>query len=212
MQRRAPAGQGTDLHEAGVEETFGVNHLGHLALVDLLLVRAAPASRFVFVSSATHDAALRTGTPAPAEASVESLARPGPDTESARTAGMRRYVTTKLLAVATSAGLAREHPDMHVTAFDPGLLPGTGLARQHPAVVRALWGTAFQALRFLPFASSPAASGRALAALLCDGPAPAPSGSYVDHRLDAVSPSQRARDTAYQDAVLRESRRLLREL
>ena len=194
----------------GFEETFQVNHLAHVALVDALLARPVPPRRVVFVGSATHDPAVRTGTPDPVEdADLAALARAGQDSESPRTAGLRRYTTSKLLAAATAAALARERPDMHVTCFDPGLMPGTGLARQYPAPVRALWSTVLKGVRVLPFASSPAASGRAFAALLCDEPSPVPSGSYVDHRLRTTGPSLRARDTAYQDTVLRQSRQLL---
>jgi len=194
----------------GFEETFQVNHLAHLALVDALLARAAPPRRVVFVGSATHDPAVRTGTPDPIESDdLASLARPGPDHESARTAGLRRYTTSKLLAVASAAALARERPDLHVSCFDPGLMPGTGLARQYPALVRVLWSTVFRGMAVLPFASSPAASGRALAALLCDETPPVPSGCYVDHRLRVVPASARARDLDYQDRVLRQSRQLL---
>jgi NAD(P)-dependent dehydrogenase (short-subunit alcohol dehydrogenase family) len=197
----------------GIEETFAVNHLAHLALVDALMRRDAPPRRVVLLGSATHDPARPTGTPDPIEdGDLAGLARPGPDTEPPRTAGVRRYATTKLLAVATAAALAREHPGACVTAFDPGLMPGTGLARQYPPAVRVLWSTVLKALRVLPFASSPAASGRALAALLCDEPSPAASGAHDDHRLRAVPPSDRARDPAYQDRVLRESRALLAAL
>lgn len=97
---------------------------------------------------------------------------------------------------------------MHVACFDPGLMPGTGLARQYPAPVRALWSSVLKALRVLPFASSPAASGRAFAALLCEEPSPVPSGSYVDHRLRVAAAAARARDTTYQDSVLRQTREL----
>lgn len=194
----------------GFEETFQVNHLAQLALVDALLARPAPPRRVVFVGSATHDPAVRTGTPDPVEdEDLASVARPGPDAESARTAGLRRYATSKLLAAATAAGLARERPDVHVICFDPGLMPGTGLARQYPAALRALWSTVLKGMTVLPFASSPAASGRALAALLCDEPPPAPSGSYVDHRLRVIPASIRAQDIGYQDSVLRQSRQLL---
>ena len=85
----------------------------------------------------------------------------------------------------------------------------TGLARQYPAVVRLLASTVLRGVALLPFASTPTASGRALAALLTDSPPPVPSGSYVDHRLRVVSPSARAADVTYQDAVLRQSRALL---
>ena len=194
----------------GLEETLAVNHLAHLALVDALLRRDAPPRRVVLLGSATHDPARSTGTPDPIEeGDLAALAHPGPDTELPRTAGVRRYATTKLLAVATAAALAREHPAACITTFDPGLMPGTGLARQYPLAVRVLLSTVLPALRVLPFASSPAASGRALAALLCEDPSPAASGECVDHRLRRVRPSDRARDPAYQDRVLRESRALL---
>jgi hypothetical protein len=101
---------------------------------------------------------------------------------------------------------------VHVTAFDPGLLPGTRLARQHPAVVRALWDSVFKVLRFLLFASSPVVSGAALAALLCDDPVPARSGAYLDYRLREVTPSQRARDVSYQDGLLHDSSLLLQAI
>ncbi len=194
----------------GLEETFAVNHLAHLALVDALLRRDSPPRRVVLLGSATHDPAQPTGTPDPVEdGDLAALARPGPDVEPARIAGVRRYATTKLLAVATAAALAREHPAACITAFDPGLMPGTGLARQYPLAVRVLWSTVLKGLRVLPFASSPAASGAALAALLCDEPSPVTSGAYVDHRLRPARRSERAADPAYQDRVLRESRALL---
>jgi hypothetical protein len=164
----------------------------------------------VFIGSATHDPAVRTGTPAPSEAPVDALARPEPDRGSARTAGMRRYTTSKLLAAATASGLAREHPPVHVSTFDPGLMPATGLGRQAPAPVRLLLRTVLRGLRVLPFASSAGASGRALATLVSEQPPPVPSGAYVDHRLRQVQPSARARDTDYQDAVLARSRQLLK--
>lgn len=188
----------------GFEATFQVNHLAHLALVDALLARGT--ARVVLVGSQTHDPAVRTGTPPPDEGPVAGYSRGGGG--DGRAAGLRRYTTSKLLAVATTAALAREHPDVHVTCLDPGLMPGTGLGRGLPAPVRALARVLAPAVAALPFASTPAASGRALAALLCDPPRH-PSGTCVDHRLRPVVPSVRARDRAYQDAVLRDSRALL---
>ena len=192
----------------GFEETFQINHLAHVALVDGLLSHDASLERIVWIGSATHDPDQRTGTPPPDEGLVEGYARDA-ERGGARE-GMRRYVTTKLLAVATSSALAREHPELHVTAFDPGLMPGTGLARQRSAAFRALWGSALKGLRVLPFASSPTASARSLAALLVNAPPPVPSGSYVDHRLRPIRRARRAQDVAYQDGVLAGSRALLR--
>jgi NAD(P)-dependent dehydrogenase (short-subunit alcohol dehydrogenase family) len=194
----------------GFEETFQVNHLSHVLLVDALLARPAPPRAVVLIGSATHDPAARTGTPDPVEDDdLDRLSRVEQDGEVRRTAGLRRYTTSKLLVAATAGALARERPDVHVTCFDPGMMPGTGLARQHPALVRALWSSALKGLRVLPFASSPAASGRALATLISQRPPAVESGCYVDHRLRVVDASSRARDTSYQDSVLRQSRLLL---
>jgi NAD(P)-dependent dehydrogenase (short-subunit alcohol dehydrogenase family) len=194
----------------GFEETFQVNHLSHVLLVDVLLARPAPPRTVVLIGSATHDPAIRTGTPDPVEDDdLDRLSHAGNDGGRPRTAGLRRYTTSKLLAAATAAALARESPDVHITCFDPGMMPGTGLARQHPAAVRALWSSAFKGLRVFPFASSAVASGKALGTFICQDPPLVPSGSYIDHRLRVATASSRARDTTYQDSVLRQSRQLL---
>lgn len=102
------------------------------------------------------------------------------------------------------------YPDVHVTCLDPGLMLGTGLSRQYPPVARRLTTLLARALgAVLPFASTPQASGRALARLLLDNPAPAASGAYVDHRLRTVPASDRAQDPGFQTEVLRDSRALL---
>lgn len=194
----------------GFEETFQVNHLAHVLLVDELLARPVPPRTVVFIGSATHDPAVRTGTPDPIEDDdLARISRAGDHDESPRTAGMQRYATSKLLAAATAAALARQRPDIHVTCFDPGMMPGTGLARQHPAAVRVLWSSVLKGLRVLPFASSPKVSGAALATLVRQDPPVVPSGSYVDHRLQVTDASSRARDQDYQDSVLKQSRHLL---
>ena len=128
----------------------------------------------------------------------------------AHVAGRRRYTTSKLLNAATAAALARERPDVHVTCFDPGLMLGTGLSRQYPAAVRRLTTLLAPALgTVLPFASTPRSSGRALARLLLEVPAPAASGAYVDHRLRTRPASERARNAGFQAEELRDSRALL---
>ena len=194
----------------GFETTFQVNHLAHLCLLDALLARAEPPARVAFVGSATHDPSRRTGMPAPLAGDVGTWARADDGDEAPRVAGRRRYTTSKLLNAATAAALARERPDVHVTCFDPGLMLGTGLSRQYPAAVRRLTTLFAPALGMvLPFASSPQSSGRALAQLLLELPAPAASGAYVDHRLRTLPASERARNAAFQAKVLRDSRALL---
>jgi NAD(P)-dependent dehydrogenase (short-subunit alcohol dehydrogenase family) len=54
--------------------------------------------------------------------------------------GQRRYTASKLANVLFSCELARRLPaGVKVNAFDPGLMPGTGLAREAAAPLRWLW-------------------------------------------------------------------------
>lgn len=194
----------------GYETTFQVNHLAQLLLLDVLLARAQPPSRVVLTGSGTHDDSRRTGMPPPLEGDVAAFAHAQDGQQAPGVAGRQRYTTSKLLNAATAAALARERPDIHITCLDPGLMLGTGLSRQYSAVARRLTTALAPALAAaLPFASTPTASGLALARLLLDNPAPAETGAYVDHRLRTVPASARARDRHFQDEVLRDSRALL---
>jgi NAD(P)-dependent dehydrogenase (short-subunit alcohol dehydrogenase family) len=133
----------------GFEETFGVNHLGHFLLANLQLRQLEPPARVVFVASGTHDPAQRTGIPVPRYTSARELAQPTASTrEGERTAGLRRYSTSKLCNVLCTYELARrleadgvstaERP-ITVNAYDPGAVPGTGLTRDwNPLVKRAI--------------------------------------------------------------------------
>lgn len=194
----------------GFETTFQVNHLAQLLLLDALLARPVPPARVVLTGSGTHDSGRRTGMPAPLDGDVGTWAQADDGDEAPGVAGRRRYTTSKLLNAATAAALARERPDVHVACFDPGLMLATGLSRQYPPAARRLTTLLAPVLAtVVPFASTPQASGRALARLLLAVPPPAASGAYVDHRLRTVPASERARDTGFQDAVLRDSRALL---
>lgn len=194
----------------GFETTFQVNHLAQLFLLDALLARSKSPTRVVLTGSGTHDPSRRSGMPAPLEGDISTWARAEDAAEAPGVAGRRRYTTSKLLNAATAAALARERPDVHVTCFDPGLMLATGLSRQYPPAARRLTTLLAPVLAMVvPFASTPHASGRALARLLLEIPPPSVSGAYVDHRLRTVPASERARDTSFQEQVLRDSRVLL---
>lgn len=124
----------------GIEQTFGVNHLAHFLLVETLRPQLEPAARVVVVSSGTH---LDTpsmnslfGVP-PAEylgaaALAAGAVAAGLDPLSAK--GNRfRYGTSKLCNLLFVYELDRRlraaGSQVTVNAFDPGLMPGTGLAR-----------------------------------------------------------------------------------
>lgn len=63
----------------GVEMTFGVNHLGHFALVTGILDWLARPARIVVVSSGTHDPSKHTGMPDPRYTCAADLAHPPTD-------------------------------------------------------------------------------------------------------------------------------------
>ncbi|KAI5924563.1 hypothetical protein F4810DRAFT_709521 [Camillea tinctor] len=119
----------------GIESTFAVNHVGHALLFHLLCPHLAPQARVVVTSSGTHDAGRRTGLPPAVYTTGEEMARPLPS--AAAWPGRKRYASSKLANVLWTYALARR--GISATAFDPGLMPGTGLAREaHPAL-RFLW-------------------------------------------------------------------------
>lgn len=162
----------------GYELTFAVNHLGHYLLTLLLLPLFETPGRIVFVSSGTHDPEERTGMPAPNLRDARTLASlDEEEDESPGAFGRRAYTTSKLCNVLCayelsrrleSTGFSTMEAPLTVNAFDPGLMPGTGLARDYPGWQQMLWNTVFRALRILPNVNSTKASGDALARLVLD--------------------------------------------
>lgn len=167
----------------GYETTFAVNHLGHYLLARLLLPAMAADGRILFVSSGTHDPAQKSGLPDPRYESAEAVAH---DFEAGADAGRRRYATSKLCNVLCTYEFARRlaaSPDprlrsIRVNAFDPGLMPGTGLARTYPALLRFAWKYVLPvATLFMRNVHRPAKSGQRLA-LLASAPQGAVTGKY----------------------------------
>lgn len=165
----------------GYEMTFGVNHLGHFALVRRLLDQLVAPARIVVVSSGTHDPDKYTGMPAPRYTSAEELSSPQPGGYSSEE-GRRRYTTSKLCNVLFSYELDRRlghgSAGVTVTAFDPGMMPGSGLARDYPPAQRLAWRFVLPVLRVLPGIRSTRRSGAGLAALVADPRYDGVTGAY----------------------------------
>ena len=196
----------------GFELTFAVNHLGHFALVCGLLEQLARPARIVIVSSDTHDPARRTAMPAPRYTSAEELAiassEPG---EPPQTAGRRRYTTSKLcnllFAYELDRRLGQGREGVTVNAFNPGLIPGSGLARDYPPLQRFAWRFVLPLLRFLPQVNSARACGVRLAALVHDPGFERVSGRYFDG-LEEVRSSRDSYDREKASDLWRTSERL----
>ncbi|MET9492127.1 SDR family NAD(P)-dependent oxidoreductase [Nocardia sp. NPDC006630] len=177
----------------GFEQTFGVNHLAHFLLVQELLPLLATPGRVVFVASDTHDPKKPTGTPAPNYSSAMALAYPEDDGAAAAAAGRRRYTTSKLCNVLTTYELARRignhMPPITVNAFDPGLMPGTGLGRDYPGIQRLAWRFLLPAMTLVPGLNihTPKRSAAALARLVLDPALAETTGRYFSGRREIRS-------------------------
>lgn len=172
---------GIQMTEDGVETTFGVNHLGHFALIEGLRGHLVAPARIVMVASGTHDPEKFTGMPHPRYTSAEALAHPQPGEP---VDGRRRYTTSKLCNVLYTYELDRRlgqgAQGVTVTAFDPGLMPSSGLSRDYTPVQKAVWRSVSPLLRILPNVNSVATSGARLAALATDPRFDGVTGEYFE--------------------------------
>lgn len=185
---------GLTFNTDGFETTFAVNHLGHFLLVNLLLGQLVPVARIVVVSSGTYNPDQFTGMPKPIYSSARSAAKPQPEADGA-TAGRRAYTTSKLCNVMFAYELSRRlrakgREAITVNAFDPGLMPGTGLARDYSRAQKFIWNYALPALRFIPGVNSTRRSGRDLARLVLDPALEAATGRYFVGRRELPSSKQ----------------------
>ena len=177
----------TEYTADGIEMTFGVNHLGHFLLTNLLLPHFAKTARIVVVSSGTHYGddpfAKALGVPPPAYTTAEELAHPKPTSEKPEKVGAERYSTSKLCNLLFAYELIRRLEEqgrigITVNAYDPGLMPGSGLARQYNGLTRWGWNNILPMLRLLPGVGSVETSGPLLAQLAFDPAFAHTTGTY----------------------------------
>lgn len=182
----------TTLHltDGGMEKTFAISHAGHATLFHLLCPHLATGARVVLTSSGTHDPAQKSGLPDAEYTTAEELAYP-PESK-AGMPGRKRYSTAKLCNVLWTYALARRLAEVApwrritVNAFDPGLMPGTGLAREGTGIERWLWNSVLPHLLgllrviFNPNVHSPAESAVALARLVGSSDVEGVTGKYFE--------------------------------
>ncbi|WAZ26293.1 SDR family NAD(P)-dependent oxidoreductase [Streptomyces cinnabarinus] len=177
----------------GFEATFTVNVLANHLFVRLLQDRFTAPARIVITTSDTHFGDFRHNlgmVPGPAWTSPDLLARTGAFPEPHTTAaGRTAYSTSKLATLYLVHEYARRLPaGIDAIAYNPGFVPGTGLARNADALSRFAMRRVLPALTLTPFATSPTTAGRSLADVVL-GTIQAPTGSYVDRdRADRSSP------------------------
>ena len=193
----------------GLESTFAVNHLGHALLFHLLWPHIAADARITVTSSGTHDPDQKSGLPDAIYNTAEDLAHPPP--AMVKVAGRQRYASSKLANVLWTYALNRrlllQRPrrNIVVNAFDPGLMPGTGLAREASGFEKFLW------LRVLPHVlpllrlaispniHSPKESGIALARLATGKDIGGDTGKYFEGRKVIQSSKASYAETSQED-------------
>ena len=189
-----------EMATATIERTFLVNFLSHFLLVELLLPRLRAGGAVVTVGSGTHNRddriaklfGFRGATfPDVPKVAAGTLGTSGNDMQ----LGMDRYATSKLCAIYQALAMAEAVPSQQAVfyAFDPGLMPGTDLARARSMMERFGWHYVLPALRpFVRGISSGAASGRALVQHCIEGRQHR-SGSYIEFTGD---PAPRSEDVS----------------
>lgn len=165
----------TQYTKQGYEKTFGINHLGHFVLTKLLLPLIQDQGRIINVASGVHKPGMTKMIPVPRYTSASQLAFPKNKTHvnGLDFQGKERYSTSKLCNVLftykLSSELNKSGTSIKVFAFDPGMMPGTGLAQDYPTVVRFIWNNIMPVLTlFGDRTNTPKQSARVLANWMLD--------------------------------------------
>lgn len=155
----------------GFELHFGVNHLGHFLLTNLLLERLrASRARVVVVASGNHDKARGIDW--------EAVRRP-----TASVTGLPEYGVSKLANVLFAAELARREPALATFSLNPGRV-ATNIWQRMPWPLRPLFKLTMRSAADGAYSTVRAAT---------DLPG---SGRYHDARAVPRDPNPLARDLA----------------
>ncbi len=180
------------LTEDGIEQTFQVNCLSHFLLIDLLLSQLTPPARILFVSSELHrnDGPMKSFRPNYTNAN--EMAHPNVQ-GIIKNFGNQRYSTTKLCLLLYMHKLVnhfeeKDYKGITINAFNPGLMPDTGLGGLNKKLLRKYFLKYILPLFSNGAVSNPEKSGRWLAYLLLSKDLEGVTGKYFD-RGEMIEPS-----------------------
>ncbi len=167
----------------GFEKTIAVNHLAAFMLT-VGLKPYLTGGRVLFIGSSTHkpnDLLARAfGFRGAQYTSIEELVQGKSNAKSIKQKNLDRYATSKLLNTITCVELARRYNEFSSFVLDPGLMPGTGLARQQNRVVQFIWKNIMPIFGFfLPGATSTRRSGKTAAWIISAPNIPYNSGEIL---------------------------------
>lgn len=194
----------------GFELTFATNVLGHIALFEYLLPVLLPLAVIVSTASGTHDKDHKLAKPYKFfggyfSSVVEVAAGKLSKSNNKAQMGRDRYATSKLCNILFTYAMARKYKNdgPRFIAFDPGLMPGTELARDQPAPLRFAWKNILPtAAKMIDGASTTKRSGAMLAQLLVKKHFPTGTGLHVEFTGDEIPSSKISYDEAIQDELI----------
>jgi NAD(P)-dependent dehydrogenase (short-subunit alcohol dehydrogenase family) len=201
---------GDQYSEDGFELTFATNVLGHIVLFELMQSSLASDSVIVSTASGTHDKDHKLAKPYkffggyfPSAKDV-AAGNVSSSTDKAQL-GRDRYATSKLCNILFTYAMARKFGERgpRFIAFDPGLMPGTELARDQPAALRFAWKNILPtAAKLIDGASTAKRSGAMLAQLLSQKRVSTGTGLHVEFTGHEIPSSKMSHDQALQDELM----------
>ncbi len=189
----------------GIELTFAVNVVANYRLLTGLLPALADNAHCVVVGSGTHFGGFPTSSlvAAPVWADPGVLAQPGAELPVGRRAsdaraGQCAYSTSKLAVNYLAHELQRRLGNARrVNVYDPGMMPGTALARDLAPWKRWAWNHILPALvPVIPGAARVDDSARYLASFALGETYPEARWAYIE--IDKLT---RASDASYDEAL-----------
>lgn len=180
----------------GFETTFAVNHLAHFFLLRGLLERLTDQAFVGWTASGTHDpketSARLFGFRGAQYTTAAQLARGdfGQGVAMAQ-ACKDAYATSKLCNIVSARAFAKDYPQAATFfSFDPGLMPGTGLARKQGRAAQWAWRNVMPRLAaILPGTSTPMKSSAVVTELLTGRLRATYNGAYFNYTGNQLEPA-----------------------
>ena len=204
---------GSAQNAQGWDLTFTTNHLGPFAFTEALIPHLPDGANVVFVCSAAEDPermpAVASGFRGGRYISAEASAHGQWATGGSFRPGFDAYATSKQCNLATVLALARETPRLRFNAVEPGVIVSTGLGRDASLPLRLLakYLIAPVGPLFVKYLSTPKRAARMITRVLTEESDE--TGIYYDERGKPMLGSAQARDPAFADLVVAETRTLL---
>jgi len=193
----------------GYELTFATNVIGHIMLYFLLQEQTSSDAIIVSTASGTHDPesplSKKYGFKGGCFPSANAVAYGNYGRDNLPDAGLDRYATSKLCNIMFTYAMANQLGEKgpRFIAFDPGMMPGTKLARDRSKIIQFAWNNLLPVLmKFSKGVSSPQKSGKILAELLLGLKSTDGSGLHIEFTNRPTKTSKLSYDKAKQKELI----------